>query len=131
MKWNNIIIHKYQTMFCEICYMDYTTKAQLRAHYKTKTHRDVQKSNIMFKIIGEHVQLIPTEDDEKTINDIYKSHNYYEYIKVAQLVSRDMITLRSRSIFPIDISIYEEIDEEFLRQADRIQRANRNLTIND
>ena len=110
-------------MFCIECYEDIKTKA----HYKSKKHSENVKKNILLQICGEHINLLPREEDQKTISErTLKSHNYYQYIKAAQLIGRHVRDYRAVTVFPSvpTVQVYSEIDDELLRQADRIMRMN-------
>jgi len=107
-------------MFCTDCHKEIKTKA----HYKTKQHREMMKLNNLLQIVGE-LDILPIEEDEKTVNPkTGKTHNYHQYIEAAIAVGREDRQYRSTAIFPVvgTVSLYEEINDELIRQADRIMR---------
>jgi len=112
---------------CE-CSSRILKRTSLRHHLKSKLHLENVKKNILLQICGEHINLIPREEDQKTISErTFKSHNYYQYIKAAQLIGRQVRDYRAVTVFPSvsTVQIYDEIRDELLKQADRIMRMNK------
>ena len=106
-------------MFCHDCYQEIKNKS----HYKTKKHSECVNKNILIRVIGENVSLIPPDEDAKTVDPrTFKSNNYHQYINASIKMGRECRDYRSISIFPSGniVKMYDDIHDELLRQADRL-----------
>lgn len=118
-------------MFCNTCYLQ--VDGNIKRHFKTKKHLEASKMNALLQVVGEHVNLITSNEDRETIDpSSKKSHNYHEFIKASQTVSREGIRRRTMAFsVPTEyVELCHQVQDELLRQADRIMYMNDHILQN-